>query len=72
MLEYGHAHVNLVVWSQYDAGGDVVADLSPVQVVPEALRQPVEAHLWFGKGPNCQVADGIILFAFTGENERAK
>lgn len=45
MLEYGHARVNLVVRTQYDAGGDVVADFGPVEVVPETLGQPVEAHL---------------------------
>lgn len=54
MLEYGHARVNLVVRTQYDAGGDVVADFSPVEVVPETLGQPVEAHLsGGGEGPNC-------------------
>lgn len=44
--EYGHAHVDLVVWTHQHTGGDVVADFGPVQIVPETLGQPVEAHLW--------------------------
>lgn len=72
MLEYGHAHVHLVVWTQYDAGGDVVADFSPVEVVPEALAQPVEAHLWVERDETVKWLTRIILLVFIGENEQAK
>ena len=47
MFEYGHAHVNLVVGTHQHTGGNVVADFCPVQIVPEALSQPVEANLWY-------------------------
>ncbi len=46
MFEYGHAHVNLVVRTHHHTGRNVVADFRPVQIVPETLSQPVEAHLW--------------------------
>lgn len=46
MFEYGHAHVNLVVRTHHYTGGNVMADFCPVQIVPETLSQPVEAHLW--------------------------
>lgn len=49
MLEYGHASVHLVVRAQYHTGGDVMANFGPVEVVPETLGQPVEAHLLFGR-----------------------
>jgi len=45
MLQHGHTRVHLVVGSHQHTGGHVVADLGPVQVVPEALVQPLQAHL---------------------------
>lgn len=47
--EDGHARVDLVVGAHQHARREVVADLRPVQVVPEALGQPVEAHLQPGR-----------------------
>lgn len=71
MLEYGHAHVNLVVWTQYDAGGDVVADFSPVEVVPEALGQPVEAHLWLERDQTVKRPAGLYCsFSLVRMNEQ--
>ena len=46
VFAYGHTHVNLVVRTHHHTGGNVVADLRPVKIVPETLGQPVEAHLW--------------------------
>lgn len=45
VFEHGHTQVNLVVGSHQHTGGDVVADLRPVQIVPETLSQPMDAHL---------------------------
>lgn len=45
VLQYGDAHVHLVVDAHDNAHGHVVADLRPVQVVPETLSQPLHAHL---------------------------
>lgn len=45
VFEDGHTHVDLVVWPQQHTGAEVVADLRPVQVVPETLSQPVDTHL---------------------------
>lgn len=71
MLEYGHARVNLVVGTQYDAGGDVVADLSPVEVVPETLGQPVEAHLSEGDQTVKWLAGLYCPFPMNRQNEVA-
>lgn len=49
VLEGGHAGVNLIVGAQQHAAAKVVADFRPVQIVPEALSQPVEAHLQGGR-----------------------
>ena len=45
VLQHGHTHVHLVVGAHEHTGGHVVADLRPVQVVPEALVQPLQANL---------------------------
>lgn len=45
VLEDGQAGVHLVVGSHQCAYAHVVADLRPVQEVPEALSQPVDAYL---------------------------
>lgn len=45
MFENSHTDVNLVVGTHQHTGGDVLADFCPVQIVPETLSQPVEAHL---------------------------
>lgn len=50
VFEDGHTHVHLVVGAHQHTGGQVVADLPPVQVVPETLCQPLEAHLWEESG----------------------
>ena len=45
VLEDGDAHVHLVVFAEKHADADVVADLRPVQVVPETLANPVLTDL---------------------------
>lgn len=72
MLEYGHARVNLVVWSQYYASGDVVADFSPVEVVPEALGEPVEAHLWLEMDQSVKWLTRSCLFSLVRMNKQSK
>lgn len=41
----GHTQVHLVIWTHHHTGTNVMADFCPVQIVPEALSQPVKAHL---------------------------
>lgn len=45
VTEGRHAHVHLVIWSHDDAGGHIVTDLRPVQVVPETLDKPLNTDL---------------------------
>lgn len=45
VFKYGHAQVNLVIWTHHHTGTDVMADFCPVQIVPETLSQPVAANL---------------------------
>ena len=45
VLKDGDAHVHLVVLAQKHANADVVADLSPVEIVPETLANPMLADL---------------------------
>lgn len=41
MSENGDGDVHLVVDAQYQTEDDVMTDVQPVEIVPEALRQPV-------------------------------
>ena len=45
VLEDGDTHVDLIVLAQQDARAHVVTDLVPVEVVPEALPDPVLTDL---------------------------
>ncbi len=45
MAEYRDARVRLIVCTQDDARTHVVADVAPVQIVPETLLHPVDADL---------------------------
>jgi hypothetical protein len=39
------AQINLVVYPHYNTQTDILTNVSPVQVVPETLLQPVKAYL---------------------------
>ena len=45
VLQGGHTNVDLVVRAHHHDQAEIVHDVRPVQVVPEALLQPVDADL---------------------------
>ena len=47
-FEYSHAKIHLVVNAEHNTYADVMTQLLPVQIVPEALPQPLLADLAWG------------------------
>lgn len=61
VFEQGHTKVHLIIRTHHHTAADVVADFGPVQVIPETLSQPVEAHLQINQEKTLHVLGGRFL-----------